>query len=226
MRKRTGWILSGVLWLLAAAFVYLVRTVDVAPIGPEGTSVGLSRLNGEVSAAVGMNMLWYTVTEMLGYASLLVAAFFAGMGIVQLIRRRSLKKVDSSILALGGLYALTAALYVLFEKVVINYRPVIMPGSEHVEASFPSSHTMLACVILGSAGMLAGRYIRKRGLQLTIQILCGILIFAMVCGRMISGVHWFTDIVGALLFSGALLTLYSVTGGRRKQRRSRTVRPK
>lgn len=224
MKKRTKLILSGVLWILAVAFIYVLRTVDVAAIGPEDTSVGLSYLNGEVAETVGVNMTWYTVTEILGYVSLALAAFFVVVGGIQLIKRKSLRKVDTEILMLGGLYAATAALYVLFEKVVINYRPVILPGSEHTEASFPSSHTMLACVILGSAGILAARSIKNRTVRLLLQILCGVLVFVMVCGRMISGVHWFTDIVGALLFSGALLTLYSALITKKKRSGEKTVR--
>ena len=224
MKRRARLIFSGVLWVLAVLFILLIRRVDVAPIGPEGTSVGLSSLNREVSETVGVNMTWYTITEILGYGAIAVAAFFAVLGAVQWIRRGNLKYVDRGILALAGIYILLGILYVFFEKVIINYRPVILPGEEHPEASFPSSHTMLACVIFGSAGILAGRLLRSGAFQTVLQILCGILIFVTVFGRMISGVHWFTDIVGALLFSSALLMLYSamIMKSRKKKRKTQT----
>ena len=224
MKRRARLFFSGVLWVLAVLFILLIRRVDVAPIGPEGTSVGLSSLNREVSETVGVNMTWYTITEILGYGAIAVAAFFAVLGAVQWIRRGNLKYVDRGILALAGIYILLGILYVFFEKVIINYRPVILPGEEHPEASFPSSHTMLACVIFGSAGILADRLLRSGALQTVLQILCGILIFVTVFGRMISGVHWFTDIVGALLFSSALLMLYSamIMKSRKKKRKTQT----
>ena len=224
MKRRARLFFSGVLWVLAVLFILLIRRVDVAPIGPEGTSVGLSSLNREVSETVGVNMTWYTITEILGYGAIAVAAFFAVLGAVQWIRRGNLKYVDRGILALAGIYILLGILYVFFEKVIINYRPVILPGEEHPEASFPSSHTMLACVIFGSAGILADRLLRSGAFQTVLQILCGILIFVTVFGRMISGVHWFTDIVGALLFSSALLMLYSamIMKSRKKKRKTQT----
>ena len=154
-------------------------------------------------------MLWYEITDWLGVAAVITAFGFAMAGFVQLIKRRSLLKVDRSILALGGLYIIVIGLYVLFEIAVVNYRPIIMPDSTHPEASFPSSHTMLVYVIMGSAVMLFGRYIRGKVLCRGLQILCAIIIGITVIGRLISGVHWFTDIVGGILISAALLALFS-----------------
>ena len=102
--------------------------------------------------------------------------------------------VSRSILAAGGLYAVFAALYVLFEKVIINYRPMIMEGDEHVEASFPSTHTMLACVVFGSSILLIRRFVKHDILRMVLQILCGIAILTTVVGRLFCGVHWLTDI--------------------------------
>lgn len=178
-------------------------------IGPEETSIGLATINGMIHETTGVQMIWYEITSYLGILSILVGLCFACIGFVQLIRRRSLLKVDAEILSLGCLYVILAVLYILFELVVINERPIIMPGDEHVEASFPSSHTLLSFAIFGSAMIVTGKYVRNRRLCNLIQFLFGILILIAVFGRLLSGVHWFTDILGSLFLSAALLLLFT-----------------
>ena len=178
-------------------------------IGPEETSIGLATINGMIHETTGVQMIWYEITSYLGILSILVGLYFACIGFVQLIRRRSLLKVDAEILSLGCLYVILAVLYILFELVVINERPIIMPGDEHVEASFPSSHTLLSFAIFGSAMIVIGKYVRNRRLCNLIQVLLGILILIAVFGRLLSGVHWFTDILGSLFLSAALLLLFT-----------------
>ena len=118
-------------------------------------------------------------------------------------------KVDREIIALGFLYAVTVGLYVFFEKYVINYRPIIMPDATAPESSFPSSHTMLICVVMGSTVMLIGRYVKNGFLRWLLICLCTLVCVVTVIGRLICGVHWFTDIVGGVLISLTLLSLYS-----------------
>ncbi len=132
------------------------------------------------------------VTDWLGVAAVLTGFVFAVTGLVQLIKRRSLLKVDREILALGGLYIVVIGLYLFFENVIVNYRPIIMPDNTRPEASFPSSHTMLVCVIMGSAAMLINRYIRNKPLNRILRAVCYVIIGVTVVGRLIAGVHWFT----------------------------------
>lgn len=207
MKKKA--VAAGICVFLLLILIAGVKLIDVREIGPEGTSIGLARINGAIHEAIGMKPLWYKITDYLGILSILVAACFACLGLVQLIRRRSLLKVDREILALGGLYVVLAVMYVFFEFVVISERPVIIPGDEHVEASFPSTHTMLAYVILGSAMTVLGKYIRNQRLCVLLQAVFGVLILFAVFGRLVSGVHWFTDILGGILLSAALLFLFA-----------------
>ena len=209
MKNKRKLLFAAVSGLSSALLIVLIRLADVRPIGPEGTSVGLSHLNQFIFDRFGVNMLWYKITDWLGVAAVLTAFLFAAAGAVQLIKRRSLLKVDRAILALGGLYIIVIGLYVLFEIMVVNCRPVIMPGSTGPEASFPSSHTMLVCVIMGSAVMLIDRYIEAKALGRALKTICAGIIGVTVIGRSISGVHWFTDILGGILISGALLALFS-----------------
>ena len=205
--KKTG---IGIGLLLAfVVYVVLLTTVDVAAIGPNGTAVGFSHLNQTVFDAFGTDEAMYELTELLGGVSLITVLMFALLGAIQLIQRKSLFKVDQRLYALAGLYAATAFFYVLFEKLIINYRPVIMSGETEPEASFPSSHTMLVCVAMESTILMLEDYIKPLWLRRILQLVCAMIMVATVIGRLLSGVHWCTDIIGGVLLSAALLAAFS-----------------
>lgn len=207
MKKRlAGGALFGLLFVV---FTYMVRTFDVAEIGPGGSRVGFSHINDWFHKVTGVNMKWYELTDKLGYLALLTVLIFALTGLSQLIRRRSLLKVDREILALGGLFVAVGAFYVLFEKVVINCRPVLMDGALEPEASYPSSHTMLFVTVIGAVMIMLGSYMEAGALRTLLRLLCLALIIVAAGGRLYSGVHWLTDIAGGLLLSIALLFFYS-----------------
>ena len=210
MKNKGKFLIIGISGALFALLIVLLRCVDDEAIGAAGTSVGLSHLNRFVFELTGVNMVWYNITDWLGLAAIFAAFLFAATGLVQVIKRRSILKVDKEILALGGLYILVIGIYVLFENVIVNYRPIIMPGCSNPEASFPSSHTMLVCVIMGNTIIIIGKYIKKKSLCMVIRGICAAVIAVTVVGRLISGVHWFTDILGGLLISTFLLALFSV----------------
>ena len=205
-RKYGKAAISFALFVLTIA---LVKCVDIAAVGPAGTSIGLSHLNKAVHDLIGVHMFWYQVTNLLGFWAILCGAIFACVGLKQLIERKSLKQVDAKILALGGLFVLLGVIYVLFEKVVINCRPVLMEGETVPEASFPSSHTVLAFVIFGAIAMMLKDYLQDKRLASMLQNACLVLILVSVIGRLISGVHWFTDILGGIFLSYALLMVFS-----------------
>ncbi len=206
------------LFVLFLIFTLIVRLVDVSPIGPEGSSVGLSWLNGAFAGTFGFNEAFYDLSKYLGYASLGVAACFALLGLVQLIRGKSIRKVDPAILMLGGFYVVVIVFYALFEVLIINYRPVIL--DEGLEASYPSTHTMLAICVAVSGLILAGRYIGN-GVRLTaFRCFLIVIMAAVVIFRLLSGVHWLTDIVGSLLLSSALCLAFKELVGRLPERAS------
>lgn len=205
-RKYGKAAISFALFILTIA---LVKCVDIDAVGPAGTSIGLSHLNKAVHDLIGVHMFWYQVTNLLGFWAILCGAVFACIGLKQLIERKSLKQVDAKILALGCLFVLLGVIYVLFEKVVINCRPVLMEGETVPEASFPSSHTVLAFVIFGAIAMMLKDYLQDKRLASMLQNACLVLILVSVIGRLISGVHWFTDILGGIFLSYALLMVFS-----------------
>lgn len=190
----------------ALLFTILIKLVDVKPIGPNASSVGFAAVNGAVRDIIGVSTIWYDVSKTMGLLAILLAVLFACLGVRQLIRRRSLTKVDPEILALGCLYAATLILYVLFDKLAVNYRPVLENGV--LEPSYPSSHTLLSLVVFGSAAFLIRRYFYPGTVRRV--LLCADLVFLIltVLSRLLSGFHWFTDIIGGLLIAGALLAWY------------------
>ena len=149
----------------------------------------------------------YKITEILGYLALLVVGVYGLIGLYQLIKRKSLKKVDKEIIILGIFYVVVICIYVLFEKVVINYRPVILDGI--LEASFPSSHTLLAICVCGS-GIIVNNKIFNDYKYINIINKCLIvLLILIVIGRLISGVHWLSDIFGGVIIACTLLYTFN-----------------
>lgn len=200
--------------------ILLLKTVDVRSIGPMSSSVGLAALNGAFKDGIGYNEGLESVSDLLGTLALLIAAGFACGGLYQLVTRRSLKKVDADLFVLAGLYVALMLAYVLFEKCIVNYRPLILDEAKGLEASFPSSHTMLSVVIFLSASVEARRRLKDIALRRPVCAALNALCAITVLCRLFSGVHWLTDILGGLLLSGALLSLYRLALSRfaRKKR--------
>ena len=213
--KRKLWLLPAALWAAFLLFTLLLTCVDVQSIGPQGSAVGFATVNEWAFQLLGVHLLWYHLTDWLGVAAIAIAFGFAVVGLYQWVKRKSLRKVDRYILALGGFYLLVIACYLFFEKVVINCRPILMDGN--LEASYPSSHTMIVVSIMATASM-AFRALcpKKKGWCLAVDIFAAVMIAVTVMGRLIAGVHWLTDIVGGLLLSAALAWSYWVVCWRRK----------
>lgn len=185
----------------------LVLFVNVQPIGPEGSKIGLASLNGAVFNAIGSNETIYNVTEILGLIPLAVAGGFAILGVCQAIKRKNLLKVDTEIIILGAFYILVLAAYLCFEIIVVNYRPILVDGA--LEASYPSSHTMLATCFTTTAIIELNRLLKgRKALLIVIDAIAVAIAASIVIGRLLAGVHWLTDIIAGLLLSGALISLY------------------
>lgn len=204
-------IISIVLIICAIVYTFLVKTVDVKQIGPDNTSVGFATVNEAVANKLPFNETLYKITKYLGYVSLAAVGAYALVGLVQLIKRKSLFKVDREIIALGIFFVIVLALYVAFEIVIVNYRPVILDSEVGVEASFPSSHTVLAICVCTSVIMVNKKIFENvKGIKL-VNIGALLVLFGTAIGRTLSGVHWISDIVGGVIISAALLmTFYTV----------------
>ena len=195
-----GLLVAFVLWTVAVKFI------DVQPIGPEGSVVGFATVNRFVHGLTGANMSLYNITDLLGLVPLGFVMGFGTLGLVQWIKRKHILKVDYSILVLGGFYIVVMAVYVLFEMLTLNYRPVLINGI--LEASYPSSTTMLVMCVMPTAIMQFNERIKNNVLRRSVTVIIAAFIIFMVIGRLVSGVHWFTDIVGGALLSVGLVMMY------------------
>lgn len=208
--KAYGWMYTGIICLvLSITFIFAVTALDVQAIGPNGTSVGFAGINGAVAQAIGSNMIWYKITQLLGYLAIVIFAFYAVCGIVQIIKRKSLFKVDQDLLVMAYMFIVLFLLYILFDKIAINYRPMLMPGETNLEASFPSSHTMLALCVFGTTWLFFKRRLGQGKAYNIIRIMMIVLMVVTIVGRLLSGAHWFTDIIGGILISGTLVSFYA-----------------
>jgi len=196
-----GFLGAFVLWTV------LVSLVDIRPIGPNGSRVGFAALNGFVHDLTGVNLLLYTVTDWLGLVPIAVAFGFAVLGLVQWIKRKSLLKVDGSLLVLGGFYFVVMAAEIFFEAVVINYRPTLIDG--YLEASYPSSTTMLVMCVMPTAMLQLRTRIKNRVFRRWVLLLIAAFTAFMVMSRLLSGVHWLTDIIAGALLSTGLVMIYA-----------------
>lgn len=195
-----GLIFAFIVWTV------LVGTADVKIAGPNDSAVGFATVNTFFHRLFGVNMLLYTVTDWLGLVPIAVAFAFAMLGLVEWIKRKSILKVDLNIILLGVFYLIVIGVYILFESVVINYRPVLIEG--YLESSYPSSTTLLTATVMPTAKIQLNARIKKKAFRKSISLIITLFTALVVLGRLISGVHWLSDIIGGMLFSIGLVETY------------------
>ena len=212
MKKRKFYIALGLLAAFAL-WTIAIGLIDVQSIGPDGSAVGFATLNSTVHRLTGVHMLLYTITDWLGLVPVAFGIGFAILGLAQWIKRKSILKVDRSILILGAFYVVTLAAYLLFESYVINYRPVLIAG--YLEASYPSSTTLIVLCVMPTARIQLRGRIKNQAFRKAVSVAISAFGVFMVVGRLISGVHWLTDIIGGILLSASLVMIYdSMIGGK------------
>ena len=195
-----GFLLAFILWTVALCFI------DRKPVGPQDSVVGFASLNTLVHNALGVHMGLYVLTDWLGLVPIVFCVYFAVLGLCQWIGRKKLLKVDYDILALGVFYLLVGVAFALFEMITLNYRPILIDGV--LEGSYPSSTTLLVTCVVATTIMQAQNRVKNPALRTFVTTVLWIFMLFMVIARLISGVHWFTDIIGGLLLSGTLIFSY------------------
>jgi undecaprenyl-diphosphatase len=189
-----------------ALWTVLIRWVDVQAVGQNGTKIGFADFNVWFHQLTGVHMTLYTITDWLGLVPIFICLCFGVLGLVQLIKRRSLLRVDPDILLLGIYYVLVIACYLIFEMIPVNYRPVLIEG--RLEASYPSSTTLLVLSVMPTLWFQANRRVSNAMIRKAVAVFVVTFSVFMVIGRLVSGVHWATDIIGSVLLSAGLYMLY------------------
>lgn len=194
------------LLILFIIWTYIVKRVDVQMIGPKHSVVGLATMNRWFRHLTGVHMILYKLTDWLSLIPLFVVVGFTIMGLVQLMQRKNILKVDKDILLLGGFYIVVLVMFLFFENNIINYRPVCIEG--HLEASYPSSTTLLVMCVMPTTILQLQYRMQNIKRRKILSIVLSVFTAMMVLGRIISGVHWISDIIGGLLLSMGLVTFY------------------
>lgn len=216
--KKKNIVIAMILTVISIIYTYLVKVVDVKAIGPNGSVVGFAKFNDGFRNLVGHHMGLYKITEILGLIVILIVLIYGLLGLVQLIKRKSLVKVDRELILLGTLYVLMAVVYVFFEKFIINYRPIIIDGE--LEASYPSSHTILAICICVSSLIVSRKYLSDKYLKIA-NVITILLLLGVFLGRVISGVHWISDILGGVIIASTLLMYFYVLYDTKRKKSNR-----
>ena len=200
-------LLTGVMLIIAfVVWTIFVKTVDVKPLGVNGTDIGFATINTWLHSLTGANMALYNITDWLGLVPVFVCMLFGCIGFIQLIKRKSLLKVDFDIIILGAYYVIVILCYLIFEMIPINYRPILINGV--MECSYPSSTTLLVLGVMPTLIYQVNRRVKGLVIKRMIIIISVLFTIFMVAGRLISGVHWVTDIIGSVLLSMGLFVLY------------------
>ena len=200
-------LLAGIILLATfALWTVLIRHIDVQKAGPNGTEIGFATINVWFHRLTGVHMLVYKITDWLGLVPIIICMCFGVLGLVQLIKRRSILRVDPDILLLGVYYVLVIACYLIFEMIPINYRPILINGN--LEASYPSSTTLLVLSVMPTLKYQSDRRIANPMTRKAIVLFVIVFSSFMVIGRLISGVHWATDIAGSIFLSSGLFMIY------------------
>ena len=207
-KKKSGagiWLfLAIVLAAVFAAFTYLVMTYDVAPVGFNGAKVGFSTINVTVHEMFPWDEGSYELTKYLGYICLIAVGVNGLVTVMDFFRHKGrMHRMHKRNIITCIFYVVVGGFYVLFEYFVVNTRPI------SAEASYPSSHTMLALCVLYTVFVLLGfSNWNYRFMASILRVLCILAMIAMVVFRLLSGVHWVTDICGGVLLSFSLMCFY------------------
>ena len=199
-------ILGVVLLVMFVIWTWLIQYVDVKSSGQKGTEIGFATWNCWFHSITGVHMAIYMITDWLSLVPVFVCMVFGGVGLAQLIKRKSLFKVDRDLIFLGIYYVVVILAYLIFEMIPINYRPILIEGI--LEASYPSSTTLLVLSVMPTLIFQVNRRITSPVLREVVCVLTVIFSAFMVIGRLVAGVHWFTDILGAVILSAGLYCLY------------------
>lgn len=202
-KEKRNYYITLAIFIVFIIFTIGVMNIDVMAIGPKDGKVGFSTINKKVFEIFGQNDKWDQVSDKLLSISVFVELGFILITIFQIIKRKSLFKIDYDISIFFILYIIFALINVFFDYIAINNRPIIEDGK--VEASYPSTHTFMTVFMLGFLMIEIWCRIKNKAIKNIIYTICVIIMIAMPILRVIAGRHWLTDVIG-----GVILGLFAV----------------
>ena len=206
MKNKKYFITGLILICVFAVWTIMIQAVDVKLIGQGETKTGFASFNLWFHTITGVNMILYYITDWFGLVPIFCCFIFGIMGLIQLIKRKNLFKVDTDIIISGIYYIVIILLYLFFEMIPINYRPVLIDGM--LETSYPSSTTLLVLSVMPTVSFLTNRRLTNEYFRTVINISVILFSVFMIIGRTLSGVHWLTDIIGSFFASTGVYLLY------------------
>lgn len=208
MKKYLYWLIPSISLVLFIIWTILVKTVDVHYITDIGF-LGFYSVNQNINDWVKTlnNSLFDKISNILLIVSIVTVFIFAIVGLVQLIKRKSFAKVDPIIYILLGLYVLSAIFYLVFELMKINFSP--LSTKEDIKTSYPSTHLFISCSYVSAAVFVLFEYFDfKKIIKYIILGLLVIFVAIVFIIRLMSGNHYFTDLIGGLLLTISLVSLF------------------
>lgn len=199
-------IITSSLFLLFIIFTILTKIINVENVGPENSEIGFAKINTSIYQSITPNEIWDKLADIIMIVAIGIVIAFMIIGFIQLIKRKNLFKVDKEILFLGVIYILIICCYIAFELFVINYRPTLINGE--LEASFPSTHTLIVSAIMATGVIFTHRKINNKLIKILIDAIACICIIVVSISRILSGMHWITDVIAALLLTTSITMLY------------------
>lgn len=205
--------------LLLVAFITLTLLVayydrDIFSSFVPGGETGLQKFNN-LFPHFSYNETLDKISDIFMIIGLLMMFIAFGVGLYQLIKRKGLKKVDFDIYLFGGEIVIMIIVWLLFEIFPISYRPLTILD---LESSFPSTHVMIvATTYLSFSWMISKRY-PKLWIKIVAYAFSTISIAITFAFRLVSGMHWFTDCLGGLLISLAMVSIFMISDSMKKQK--------
>lgn len=127
MKKRTLLTIAALIcFVLFALFTVAVKKIDVQAIGAGMSDIGFASFNDGMRVKIGTSGTMDKLSTMLMLLGFGTAFVFFVIWLVQIFKYRTFTApLDGELYLLGLTYIALMVFYVLFEKLVINYRPIL-----------------------------------------------------------------------------------------------------
>ena len=207
MQQKRRWIWCSVATALTVFFLVFTLTVKFVDVQKDGTqSIGWATVNFWWRDVVGVQSVWHVISHIVLGASFVALGVILFWQIIHFCRVRKLRLLPRHWWYFYLTLVVLAGCYALFEFLPLNYRPFLVNGI--AEVSYPSSHVLMLTTLCPLLVLVFARSTTNKiwvRLATVVGVVCWVL---GVVARLLSGYHWFTDIVGGGLLGATLVAWY------------------